>query len=332
MAVGDRLREPATAAAVVCGGIAGAMAGALSNALWALPVGAGVLALLLGVRALTVRLSAPSRPPKPRPAPEMPPLAGPPSAPRVAERPGEPGGVAVVFVHGLFSSPDVWSAFHRLITDDPELDPLTLLYFSYSSPFARFAPHRRIPEFDDLADDLKNYLEVDAAGYSAIVFVSHSQGGLVVQRYLARMINSARGRDLARIRRVVMFACPNSGSNFGLALRRWTFLWRHPQERSLRPLDGPTMTAQGVVLSRIVHATEHSDIRCPIPVFVYAGSDDKIVTPPSAKSVFPDDKAFGLPGDHRSIVRPDSAAHRSYRTLRQHLLTVLKDRTPGPAR
>ena len=50
-----------------------------------------------------------------------------------------------------------------------------------------------------------------------IVLVTHSQGGLIVQRYLARRLASGHGEELRRIRRIVMYACPNNGSQALLA-------------------------------------------------------------------------------------------------------------------
>jgi pimeloyl-ACP methyl ester carboxylesterase len=103
---------------------------------------------------------------------------------------------------------------------------------------------KRIPDFNTLADSLGTFLET--LRHPNVVIVSHSQGGLIAQRYLARMVMNARGRELLRIRRVVMFACPNSGSEIFLTLRRAALAWSHPQERQLRPLDEAVSEAQRV--------------------------------------------------------------------------------------
>ncbi|MFI8876915.1 esterase/lipase family protein [Streptomyces sp. NPDC055243] len=232
--------------------------------------------------------------------------------------------VAVVFVHGLASSPEVWRPFERLIAGDPELGFVAPLPFRYASPRLWFNPLRRIPSFDDIAGSLKVFLEVEAGDYDAVVLVSHSQGGLVVQRYLARMLNEGRGRELRRVRLAVLFACPNSGSELLLTLRRG-LLPRHPQERELRPLNMAVAEAQRTVLNRVVHAQQVAADTCPIPVRVYAGEEDGVVTSVSARSVFP--QADVLPGDHFTIVRPDSTAHRSFSTLRRDLLDARHDAT-----
>ncbi|MGW9498909.1 esterase/lipase family protein [Streptomyces prasinus] len=94
------------------------------------------------------------------------------------------------------------------------------LPFGYATSLVSPNPLRRIPTFDTVADSLKEFLETEAEGFRRLVLVGHGQGGLVAQRYLARMLGAGRGRELAQIRRIVLFACPNSGSGIGLNLRR----------------------------------------------------------------------------------------------------------------
>jgi hypothetical protein len=133
------------------------------------------------------------------------------------------------------------------------------------------------------------------------------------------MLAAGRGADLARIRRIVLFACPNNGSQFALSLRRrWP--WKNPQERQLRPLDAVVTDTQRIVLNQVVHAREIGGSTCPIPVTALAGESDAVVTPASARSVFPDIGV--LPGDHFAIIKPDGVTHRSYTTLKRLLLAA----------
>ncbi|MEU0006543.1 alpha/beta fold hydrolase [Streptomyces sp. NPDC006314] len=228
---------------------------------------------------------------------------------------------AVVFVHGLFSSQDTWHPIRRLLEVDPELSGLPVLYFGYESPKFVLNPLRRIPSYDTLADSLQTFLEVDAKKYDKLVIVSHSQGGLIVQRFLARMVTGGRGAELQRIKRVVMFACPNSGSEIFLIARRGLWARRHPQERELRPINESVTEAHKVVINRIVHAQSVASDCCPITIRAYAGDTDNIVTPTSARSVFPNTGV--IPGDHFTIIRPDSHSHRTYTTLKDNLLAAL---------
>lgn len=225
--------------------------------------------------------------------------------------------VGLVLIHGFSSSPAVWNDFDRLIATDEELDFVSLLPFKYDSPKLHINPLRRIPDLNDIADSLRGYLSVEASAYQRLVLVSHSQGGLVVQRYLSRMLADGQGDDLARIKGIVLFACPNDGSELLLSVRR-KFLRNNPQERDLRPLSTEVKEAQRRVISHIVHATVLTSSSCPIPVAAYAGESDNIVPRASAQSVFPD--ASVLPGDHFTIVQPNTTTHRSYTALKRRVL------------
>ena len=230
---------------------------------------------------------------------------------------------ALVLVHGLFSSPDTWARFDELIASDADLANLTVLHFRYASPKFNFNPMRQIPDLDVIADSLRTYLENDAKDYDSLILVSHSQGGLIIQRFLARTVTDAHGRDLQRIIGIIMFACPNSGSQIFMLARKWFMIRRNPQERELRPINELVSGALKIVLNRIVYAKAVTDDSCPIKIIAYAGESDNIVTPTSAKGVFPDTGV--IPGDHFSIIQPDSPTHRSFTTLKTNILAAIKE-------
>jgi pimeloyl-ACP methyl ester carboxylesterase len=226
---------------------------------------------------------------------------------------------ALVFVHGILSSARIWSAFTSLIEADQELATFDVRPFEYESPLTRWWPGRRIPNVDLVAGSLGTFLAHDLAKYHRIVLVAHSQGGLVVQSYLHKVLSDGRGHELARVRLIVLLACPNDGSQF-LAPLRWVtrILLRNPQEKDLLPLNDRIIDARRTVLNKVVPAAAVSTHSCHIPVFAYAGESDGIVSPQSAASVFP--RTGVLPGDHSTIIQPDSAQHRAFVTLKHHLL------------
>ncbi|UQW99579.1 alpha/beta fold hydrolase [Streptomyces sp. RerS4] len=236
--------------------------------------------------------------------------------------------VHLVLVHGLFSSAKVWKAFESLITTDPELaDWVSVHPFEYDSPFARLRPDRRVAETDDIADQLGTFLETRVGDAERIVLVTHSQGGLIVQRFLARKLWNGEGAELARIKHFTMFACPNTGSGFFLTVRKAvTTLWRNPQEQQLRPFDRAVTEAQRTVLSAVVHGRAFTDQECPIPVRAYGGSADDIVPPVVARGVFP--KGGVVTADHFSIVQPKDRTAPSYMAVRGALLEVADGTLP----
>jgi pimeloyl-ACP methyl ester carboxylesterase len=227
---------------------------------------------------------------------------------------------AVVLVHGLFSSAKTWNCFTNLISSDPELARFSLAPFEYATPRFKLNPLQSIPDFDTLAESLQTFIAVDLAAYESIVLVSHSQGGLIIQRYLAWMISRGRARELVRIRRIVMFACPNSGADLFILARRGLKVWHHPQESELRPLNKSVADAHQMVLDHIVYARRTSDNKVHIPIVAYVGETDNVVKPVSAKGDFPETGV--IPGNHFSIIQPDSPQHRSYIVLKASLLAV----------
>ncbi|MFF0476529.1 alpha/beta fold hydrolase [Streptomyces sp. NPDC004284] len=232
--------------------------------------------------------------------------------------------VDLVLVHGLFSSGKVWQAFEALIADDPELAGWVSVHtFQYDSPFVRLRPDRRVAETDDVADQLGTFLETELADAERIVLVTHSQGGLVVQRFLARKLWNGEGRELTRIKHFTMFACPNTGSGFFLTVRKALPLWRNPQERQLRPFDRAVTEAQRTVLSSVVHARGYSDQECPIPVLAYGGTADEVVPPVVARGAFP--KGGVVTADHFSIVQPADRKAAAYQAVQRALIKVAEE-------
>jgi pimeloyl-ACP methyl ester carboxylesterase len=225
-----------------------------------------------------------------------------------------------VFVHGLFSQASVWDRYIELIDSDANLSRFKARPFSYNTPkFLLRRVSRRIPSFDDIADKLKTFIEVECAEYSTIALVTHSQGGLIAQRYLERMLNDGYGFELSKIKVVTMFACPNSGSEvLGTIRKGLRPFWRHPQEKELRPLDASVAQTQRKILRDVVLASGVSTHQCHIPFYVYAGDSDNVVRRASAVGFFPD--AYVLDGDHNSIIQPDSHEHGSYKALRKRLI------------
>ncbi|ROP35246.1 hypothetical protein [Saccharothrix texasensis] len=236
--------------------------------------------------------------------------------------------VALVLVHGLFSSAAVWSHFDRLVGGDPDLADVDVLHFEYASPKVELNSARRIPSVDDSARMLDTYLQLRTERHSSIVLATHSQGGLVVQRYLARKLREGKGLDLARIGHVVLFACPSNGSEFLGALRAFARpVLGNVQEKELRPLVKPVTEALTDVLNRVVNAKGEGPSEYPVPVHAYAGEQDKVVLPQSALSHFP--HGGMLPGDHFTIVRPEDRDAMAYLALKRHLLPLVARKAPA---
>lgn len=241
----------------------------------------------------------------------------------------------LVTVHGFWSSPATWDRLTSVWSADQRLRGLRVHPFGYPSPKAPRLPlsPSRIPDHDDIAQTLATQFTVKLADAPAIAIVTHSQGGLVLQRFLSWMLQQGRGRELSRIVSVVMLACPNNGADYLRSLRHSLGFGRHPQAGGLELLDKQVADSQRTVLQRIVNATTLDDYHCAIPFHVYAGDRDRVVLAASAQAAFPG--ASTLAGDHFSILDPAAPGNCTAEVVRHHLLEDLAARlatgTTSPA-
>jgi len=240
--------------------------------------------------------------------------------------------VTLVTIHGFWSSSATWERLDAIWHEDDHLRGLRIHPFEYPSPKRPRLPlsTTRVPDYDDVAQTMATEYTVRLADASDIAIVTHSQGGLILQRFLWWMLHQGRGRELARIRTIVTLACPNGGSEYLRSLRHALGLSRHPQAGSLEVFNRQIADTQRTVLQRIVNATGIDDYQCRIPFHVYAGDSDNVVTAASAQGAFPG--ASALPGNHFSLLDPAAPGNRTAETVRYHVLTDLAACQAQPGR
>lgn len=112
----------------------------------------------------------------------------------------------LVFIHGFWSSAATWARLVARLREDESLAGLRVHLFEYESPKLPSLPswRTRIPDYDDIAQSLPSFLEANTRNGAPLIIVTHSQGGLILQRFLAWMLTRGRGRALARISSIVM--------------------------------------------------------------------------------------------------------------------------------
>jgi pimeloyl-ACP methyl ester carboxylesterase len=227
----------------------------------------------------------------------------------------------LVLIHGFWSSPATWDRLIARLREDTDLAGLRIHAFGYESPKLRLpGSPTRIPDYNDIAQSLRPYLAAEVRGGAGVAVVTHSQGGLILQRYLAWMLAEGRGRELPMIRLIVMLSCPNEGSEYLRSIRAVAGFGRHPQAGQLDVLTREVGEARRVVLLQVINATTVDDRHCPIPVYVYSGRTDNVVLREAAQSVFPN--AEVLPGDHFSILDPDAPGNLTFAELKRRLLEI----------
>lgn len=233
-------------------------------------------------------------------------------------------GAAAVFIHGIFSSYDVWEPLTAQLEQTPAVNSRYVFpRFEYSTPKVVANRTESRPDLDTLADWLRTFLEHECRDVEDLVLVGHSQGGLVIQRFLARMLDDGRGRDLRRIRKVVLLACPNDGSDFMRSARHLILGSRNVQELQLRPNSEPVKAAQARVVNQIVNAQTDSERTCRIPFHVFYGTQDKIVPRASARGLFAEPRA--LPGNHSTILAATDPQSAVVTVVRNLLLDALPE-------
>jgi pimeloyl-ACP methyl ester carboxylesterase len=235
----------------------------------------------------------------------------------------------LVLIHGFWSSTRTWDRLVALVDADADLAGVRVDRFGYESPKIRLPlSPTRIPDYDDIAHSLGSHLALREPG-RPVVIVTHSQGGLILQRHLAWMVHEGRARELARIRAIVLLACPNEGSEYLGTIRRALGFGRHPQAGQLATLVADATEARRTFLRSVVQARTVTDRECPIPVHAYAGRTDNVVTRSSAQSVFPN--VGSLPGNHFSILDPTFPGSLTFAALKTHLTEALRPAPPPAA-
>src|SRR5271157_5085855 len=225
-----------------------------------------------------------------------------------------------VFVHGFGSSPACWEPLlQQLRSDAPVAASFDFVCYQYSTSWLTFSFLRRIPRLEEISSGLTEFLEESRfADYADITLVGHSQGGLVIQSYLAEKLKAGQGEDLARIRQVILVATPNLGSTVLQPARNFLFaFFDNPQERTLRVLNPSIRDLMEVMLDRVVNAKTRDKTCWPIPVRCFWGEDDAVV--PEASGRGPYSEGAALPGDHFSILQPASRDDARYRAISEAL-------------
>jgi len=237
-----------------------------------------------------------------------------PETPTLAHKP------VVLAVHGFGSSAACWEPLLKLLREDEGVaSRFDFECFQYDTRWFNFNPLQRIPTLREIGMQLGEFIDSPRFHGAELTLVGHSQGGLVIQSYIAELLRENRAERLAPIRQVVLFATPNLGSTTAAGLRRLVYKFlSNPQERSLRVLDTEIALIRSAVVERIVNAAARSAREWPLPVTAFFGLRDKVVPEASARGDF--DCVAPLDGDHFQILRPADRRDPRYQELVERLL------------
>ena len=153
------------------------------------------------------------------------------------------------------------------------------------------------------------------------MLIGHSLGGLVIETFLIQKVVDRHGSSLAKIRQVVTIATPHLGSGTLSGVRDLVSRFsRSPQEVALRAFSEDIGDMRARLLERIIQATVDDDDNRRIPVRAFAGNQDAVVTPASARGSIPKHRFDQIEGDHFSVHQPSNRESLNYKVFKDCLL------------
>jgi pimeloyl-ACP methyl ester carboxylesterase len=226
----------------------------------------------------------------------------------------------VLFVHGFGSSSKCWEPMLKLLRDD---DQVTSQYefdtWDYPTKWMELNLLGRIPRLQEIGRSLADKIDLPPCRGRRITLVGHSQGGLVIQSYIAELLTSGQGSQLRNVQQAIFFATPSEGSTTAMNFRRlFSTVFTNPQEMTLRVLNPDVSDLRAIIGERVVSATTDSATSWRVPIHAFCGLQDNIVPEASARGVF--DNIKEVEGTHFSIIQPSDRRDARYAEFVQLLL------------
>lgn len=219
-----------------------------------------------------------------------------------------------VFVHG-FTGDHVktWGELPDLLAKDKSLDKVDFLFWGY--PTKLFGNNEKLGTIGKHFKTEIDYLPKNK--YKNIVLVAHSMGGLVVRSYVVQALIDGHGNDLERIRKIVLLGVPNEGIDKADSVPEFV----NDQIADMKTASELVIELRKYWIQRVTSTTISDQYNRKIPVLSVAGFDDNFVPKESVLSYF---TATAITdGDHRSMVKPKTTSHLSYRIIRRVILDAI---------
>ena len=202
----------------------------------------------------------------------------------------------VIFIHGLGGSEKTWEQFLALAREDTDLkEHFTFEPFTYDTNVFGFGA-----SMTDVAALLRSDLSSKYRDYGEVVLISHSQGGLIAEKYL---VEEVKGGQHLRVVLLMTYAMPRAGS----LLARFAPGTQTKQLRTdsdfMRYLNSDWETLEMSKRLRLVRVD---------------GTDDAVISRPGLAE-FDNRNVAKVRGGHTKSVRPDSRETDSYILFKQAL-------------
>lgn len=217
-----------------------------------------------------------------------------------------PAKVALVFVHGIFGDTiDTWKhadgkTMFDLVHEDPKIGPkVDMLAFGYTSNMLR-SGSLDIQEAANLLD--AHMRDKGVLDYPAIVFVTHSMGGLVVLRELL-----TQRAVLPKVKALVFFGTPQEGAQISQIAK---VVANNPALEQMLPAD------RNGYLRLLNDEWRSLPVRPPVRcAYEKRPTYGELIVPWESATRFCDGAPVPIDADHLQIVKPDRRSHGAMVTL-----------------
>jgi pimeloyl-ACP methyl ester carboxylesterase len=231
----------------------------------------------------------------------------------------------VIFVHGLGGNRyTTWGEFPTFLFDDfanQDKFALDLGFYEYRTAFRRLRITRSIKlvtEAAVLADIIR-----DLGDYQKIIFIVHSEGGILVKAAIANLVlrKDPRARTaLTRIAALIMMATPQAGSLWIPRL----FSWINEDTRVLAPHSALLTEIAATFNEHVVSRTaDYRSDRTLIPTWMVKAAEDMWVDQFSAGLGLAKEQQKLVRGSHTEIVKPSHSGSDAYRWVRDRIVESL---------
>ena len=228
----------------------------------------------------------------------------------------------LLFVHGYDSSNDeAWGQFPSFVLDDRSFDVFNLVLFGYQTEKCGNSS-----SIKDIGSSLKSYLVGVMPQYDAILLVGHSMGGLVIVSGLLDLDSALSVQLEKRSVAVATFGTPFNGAKAAGLLP--PILCNDLQVRDLKPLNRTIFDLKVKWKERIDSTHVPVSGLSEIAVFSHYAKDDDLVPRESACDLFFAQPCEAVDGNHRTMVKPTSTEHLSFKKLKEVAERFDKPRYP----
>jgi pimeloyl-ACP methyl ester carboxylesterase len=247
-------------------------------------------------------------------------------------------GINIVFIHGFNSDARCWLNENRtfwpsLLSREDPFAGCGIFVFNYQT-------NLRSSNYgvNDIADSLREFCNQHHLFASkAIVFVCHSQGGIVARRFLVSEQSKLGHNNSVKKIGLFLIASPSLGSDYANKGKPLAGLMQNEQARSLQfserntflnQLDHDFVKLKGAGSIEILGKELIEDKPLQnVPPWSRLFLQKPIVLPFSAARYFSD--SYKIPGsDHDTIAKPENERSAQHLALKHFLITQL---TPRPA-